>query len=96
MEDRDYISVLLRVRGLVQGVGYRYWTRSEALSLALEGYVKNLPDGSVEALLCGSRNAVENMMERMNSGPRSSFVEMFEVVRQSESDSPVKGFQIIR
>ncbi len=92
----DYITVLLRVRGLVQGVGFRYWTRAKASELALGGYVKNLPDGSVETLLSGSRQALEAMLKYIGSGPGHSLVDGIEVVERSETDEPVKGFRIIR
>ncbi len=41
------------IRGRVQGVGYRFWTRGEAERLGLAGYVRNRPDGTVEAVFSG-------------------------------------------
>ncbi len=80
---------------MVQGVGFRYWTRVKASELALGGYVKNLPDSSVEALVSGPRHAVETMLQRMGSGPAHSRVEEVEIVEISETDEPVKGFKIL-
>lgn len=94
--DGNYITVLLLVRGMVQGVGFRYWTRVKATELVLGGHVKNLPDGSVEVLISGSPHAVEAMLQIMVSGPAHALVEELEVVEKHETDEPVKGFKIIR
>ncbi len=50
------------VRGHVQGVGFRWWTRSQALALGLDGYAKNLPDGRVEVQAQGQRGQVEKLL----------------------------------
>jgi acylphosphatase len=49
--------------GTVQGVGFRFTVQRFALSLHLTGWVKNLPNGSVEALIEGSKEAVEELCE---------------------------------
>ena len=53
------------VEGLVQGVGFRAWTRATADSLGLEGWVKNLPDGRVEAVFEGDEGAVKQMLAEL-------------------------------
>ena len=63
------------IRGLVQGVGYRYWTESRARSLGLKGWVRNRRDGSVEAVFAGARDAVAAMVEDCRRGPSSARVE---------------------
>lgn len=93
--DGSYITVLLRVHGLVQGVGFRYWTKARAGELALGGYVKNLPDKSVEALLSGSMDAVGKMVELMGFGPGHSIVDELEIVKRTKTDEPVQGFRIL-
>ena len=50
------------ITGQVQGVSFRYYTRQEALVLGLTGWVKNLPDGRVEAVFEGDKDKVNNMI----------------------------------
>lgn len=63
------------VTGRVQGVFYRDSTRREALRLGLCGHARNLPDGSVEVIACGSRLAIESLLEWMKQGPPMAAVE---------------------
>ncbi|MFD6098343.1 acylphosphatase [Nocardiopsis flavescens] len=53
------------VRGHVQGVGFRWWTRSRALELGLAGAATNLADGRVEVVAEGSRGSCERLLERL-------------------------------
>jgi acylphosphatase len=71
--------VQLRIRGAVQGVGFRYRTRSRAQSLGLAGFVANRADGSVDAAFEGDDEAVESMVEWCRHGPRGARVEDVEV-----------------
>jgi acylphosphatase len=64
----------VRIEGRVQGVGYRAWTRRAALSLGLEGWVRNRRDGSVEAHFQGPDEAVLAMIERCRQGPGAAGV----------------------
>ena len=57
------------ITGRVQGVWYRDFTRREARSLGLRGWVKNLPDGSVEARVAGPRGKLDELKERLYEGP---------------------------
>lgn len=59
----------LIIHGHVQGVFYRDWTVETARSLGLAGWVRNLPDGTVEAHLEGERGAIERMIAAMHDGP---------------------------
>ena len=63
-----------RVRGLVQGVGFRYFVVEEALSLGLRGYARNERDGSVEVLAQGPRPALERLVTRLRQGPSAARV----------------------
>ncbi len=69
------VSVHVVVKGRVQGVGYRAWTETEALRRGLAGWVRNRRDGSVEALLSGSADAVAAMIEALRRGPPAARVE---------------------
>ena len=62
-------AVRLRITGRVQGVGYRAWAMQMAARLGLRGWVRNLRDGSVEALVIGDDDAVERMIEACREGP---------------------------
>jgi len=63
------------VTGRVQGVFFRAWTQDQAQSLGVSGWVRNTPDGHVEAHVEGDPVAVEQMIERMRGGPPSARVE---------------------
>ena len=69
------IARLVSVTGLVQGVFFRAWTKEQADQLGLAGWVRNCPDGSVEALISGDAAAVAAMIERMRRGPPGATVE---------------------
>lgn len=56
-----------QVRGRVQGVGFRMWTRARAEELGLVGWASNLPDGSVEVVAEGDERACRRLLERLES-----------------------------
>jgi acylphosphatase len=60
--------------GRVQGVFFRAWTRDLASELGLTGWVRNCPDGSVEAHVEGDEQAVQQLVDRMRGGPRAAKV----------------------
>ena len=57
------------VKGLVQGVGFRYFVMREAKKLDLNGYVKNLYTGEVLTVVEGEKAIVEEMVEKLRVGP---------------------------
>jgi acylphosphatase len=67
------------VRGLVQGVYFRADTQSRARSLGLSGWVRNAPDGSVEAVFEGDDERVDSMLAWCERGPAGALVEDVEV-----------------
>ena len=62
------------VKGLVQGVGYRYFASRRAVQLGLTGFVRNLPDGRVELWACGDRGLISEFIALLRVGPRGSRV----------------------
>jgi acylphosphatase len=62
------------IRGTVQGVGFRYWTRRTATARGLQGWVRNRRDGSVEAVFFGPEQAVAEMIALCRRGPASARV----------------------
>jgi acylphosphatase len=69
----------VRVAGIVQGVGFRYYTRRIAMDLDLGGYVRNISDGSVEAVAEGDTEKVEIFLEQIASGPPAAVVREMKV-----------------
>jgi acylphosphatase len=64
----------VRVRGVVQGVGFRLATVREAHALGIRGWVANVDDGSVEAMLQGPANQVDRMLTWLRHGPPAARV----------------------
>ncbi len=63
------------ISGRVQGVGFRYSAQDLAARLKLGGWVRNLPDGRVEAVFEGDEDAVQRMVDWCREGPPGAFVE---------------------
>ena len=68
------ISRGFRVSGRVQGVGFRYFVLREARALGLAGWVRNLPDGSVDVVATGDEAALHALEGRLWQGPPHSMV----------------------
>ena len=84
----------LRISGQVQGVFFRQWTVEQARELGVSGWVRNCPDGSVEAHLAGEESAVAELIERMRRGPPAAEVTQ---VRIDEVPPEVShGFEVRR
>jgi acylphosphatase len=80
-------SILVRISGRVQGVGYRDWTQRKAIGLGLSGWVRNLASGEVEALFSGSAEAVEAMLAACRRGPQLARVNDIEIAETTEAAS---------
>ena len=81
------------VKGIVQGVGYRFFVEDRAYELGLTGYVRNLPDGTVEVVAEGDKEVLELLLEHLRRGPRSARVTDVEVER-GEATGEFKDFRI--
>ena len=80
-----------RIEGRVQGVGYRWWAIGRARALGVDGWVRNLPDGSVEILAIGSRVALDGLERACAQGPSAARVTT--VVRAPAEDDGSQGFE---
>lgn len=90
------IRVHIVVSGMVQGVGYRYFTVTVALKLGLTGWVRNLMNGDVELEAQGARGDVAMLISRLKLGPKWSGVERVAVdeipLRSGEANFRVRGY----
>jgi len=66
--------LVANVRGSVQGVGFRWFVQRQAGGLALDGWVSNLPDGSVEVVAEGSDDRLEMLLASLRQGPSAASV----------------------
>lgn len=82
----------LFVSGRVQGVSFRASTRRKARELGVKGWVKNLPDGRVEAVAEGEEADVDKLVEWCRHGPRLASVEDVEV--SEEEPEGLDRFQV--
>ena len=80
------------VQGQVQGVFFRETARRRAVSAGVAGWVRNAPDGSVEAVFEGEREAVDRLVAFMQEGPRGARVDWVDVV--NEEPEGLEGFAV--
>jgi acylphosphatase len=86
-------TVHLRIRGLVQGVGYRAFVGSEARRLGVGGWVRNRRDGSVEAIFRGAPAQVEALIGLCRQGPQAAEVASLDVADVAEG-AAFHGFEM--
>ncbi|WP_422376694.1 acylphosphatase [Roseibium sp.] len=65
----DPLTMHVLIEGRVQGVGYRAWCAGEAEARSLSGWVRNLPNGTVEAVFSGPSDVVVDMLDALWQGP---------------------------
>lgn len=82
----------LFISGRVQGVWFRESMRQEALKQGVNGWVRNLPDGRVEAVVCGEEIPVERLLEWTRKGPPLARVNNVEVSETTE-ETVFSGFE---
>ena len=80
------------VSGRVQGVWFRQSTADEASAAGVSGWVRNLPDGRVEAVFEGEPDAVDRVLAYVRVGPQRAYVEAVDV--EWEAPRGERGFQV--
>jgi acylphosphatase len=91
---QDLRRVHLWISGRVQGVFYRAATSEKAQSRGLTGWVRNAPDGRVEAEVQGSPDAVDELIDECRSGPPMAKVEEIEV-SDIDPEPDERRFQVV-
>jgi len=87
-------ALRLRARGRVQRVGFRRYAQEVARELGLAGWVKNLPDGSVQIHVQGPREAIQTFVERLRKAPAPIRVEQV-LVEEVEPEPELEYFRIV-
>ena len=90
-QEGELVRLTAWVRGRVQGVGFRWWTRSRALELGLTGAATNLDDGRVEVVAEGSRESCERLLGYLRGGGTPGRVDSV-VERWSSPGGSFSGF----
>lgn len=84
------------VSGFVQGVGFRRFVRRMAKIHGLQGWVKNLPDGRVEATFSGEKEIIEKVIEKLWEGPYFSDVKNIDVEWSDGTEEEFIEFTILK
>ena len=92
--------IKLLISGKVQGVGYRRWFEKLAIALKLNGYVKNLPTGEVEAVVVGNETVISRLITHCYTGSTCAHVAQIDVTqieqKNLEQISDYTDFKILR
>lgn len=91
----DTVQKRVLLSGRVQGVGFRHFTRINARDLHIKGWVKNRSDGKVEAVIQGTSDNIDEMLERLRNGPGSAKVDNIEI-ENMEVDEKFDSFNVRR
>jgi acylphosphatase len=91
----DQRRVSLRIKGRVQGVFFRESARRRAGQLGVRGWVRNRPDGDVEALAEGPRDKVDELVAWCHKGPPAARVEQV-LVQDEEPRGDLSPFAVVR
>ncbi len=73
-------DVYIKIKGRVQGIGFRYWAVKTAQELDLSGWVRNEADGSVEILMAGEEEMVDKMILACHRGPMLARVDAVDFI----------------
>ena len=82
----------VRIYGRVQGVFFRQWALGQARALGVSGWVRNCPDGTVEAHLVGDETTLDKMVEALGRGPSQAQVE--DITVEDVEPEEVEGFSV--
>ncbi|MEQ8970179.1 MAG: acylphosphatase [Coleofasciculus sp. C1-SOL-03] len=93
-QSQKQIRAHVFISGQVQGVGYRLSTVSEARQCSVNGWVRNIPDGRVEAVFEGTKSGVEEMINWCHKGPSAAVVK--DVAVEYEEPEGLNGFETRR
>lgn len=93
MQNSDLQRARVRVSGQVQGVFFRDSTRQKAEELGLAGWVRNMPDGQVEALFEGPSERVEEIVRWCKEGPQRASVENVDTDFEN-AGGDLEGFEV--
>jgi acylphosphatase len=93
VQSNDQERAHVRISGQVQGVFFRDSTRQKAEELGLAGWVKNTPDGSVEAVFEGPSEKVREMLRWCEEGPRQASVENVDTDIE-DAGGELSGFEV--
>ncbi|OZI33712.1 acylphosphatase [Bordetella genomosp. 5] len=91
MQDAHIETLHIIVRGKVQGVGYRHATVRRAHLVGATGWVQNMEDGTVEALIQGTPDQVDQMLEWLRRGPPAAVVTDIET-RRDDTEKRFRHF----
>ncbi|MBN1755596.1 acylphosphatase [bacterium] len=75
----EIVRAIIRISGIVQMVGFRYFTRQKAISYGLTGYVRNNIDGSVEVEAEGEKGLIQDFIKELKVGPPAAHVTTLKV-----------------
>ena len=90
---RDVTAIHLTIHGKVQGVGYRAWAGATARKHNLKGWVRNHVNGTVEMVLIGAPQVVQQMIDASRNGPSNAHVEAIDVAEWTDF-SPIDFRQL--
>lgn len=96
MSDGHHVIKHLKIEGRVQGVGFRYFTRKAAEKYSVNGWVKNMSDGTVETVLAGEERHVVDMIEKLKSGPAAARVSRIEEMSIDDKPGDFQSFRVRR
>ena len=90
-------KVQVFISGFVQGVGFRAFVKKSALKIGVKGWIRNLRDGRVEAILQGEKDVLVKLIQLCKKGPFLSEVKSIEVFwNKNDNEKFFEGFEIIR
>lgn len=85
--ESDFLEFWAKIYGFVQGVGFRHFTKRMAEKLGIKGWVKNIPDGTVEVLAQGKENQLQEFIKYLKKGPMLAEVEKLEIIFRKPLDN---------